>query len=405
MTYLQLVRTHPRYLAYGFTHYFYSFIGQTFFISLFVQSITDDLGWKNSLFASIYSAATLASAFLLPQIGKGIDRFRIRYISTAVAVLIIIGCLLLSFSNHWIIFFLGLLAVRMGGQGIMTLIGATSVGRYFTSDRGKALSLSVIGVSAAEILIPGVAFWLIQQYGWRFTWLIIIITLLVVFLPLVWNLVNRHDAFQKATTLRFYPQERERQSKNGFTRAQVLSDPGFWLLLPVVLFVPFFATGLFINQNLLVAAKSWPAGWIAFGFSGFGMAKVLASFTTGGIIDRFSARQVIPFTIIPILIGTLVLNITADHWLGFFFMCLAGLSGGMLTVTGPALWAERYGQLHLGAIKSMVSMFIVLSTAAAPIIFSYFMADQSGLTLLLWGILAIGITCVFLAMISIKQYS
>jgi len=36
MTMRQLIQAHPRYLGFGFLHYFFSSVGQTFFISLFV---------------------------------------------------------------------------------------------------------------------------------------------------------------------------------------------------------------------------------------------------------------------------------------------------------------------------------------------------------------------------------
>lgn len=53
MTMLQLLRTHPRYLTYGFLHFFFSSVGQTFFISLFVVSVTARMGWEEGTFAAL----------------------------------------------------------------------------------------------------------------------------------------------------------------------------------------------------------------------------------------------------------------------------------------------------------------------------------------------------------------
>jgi len=83
MTMLSLLRQHPRYIGFGFLHYFFSSVGQTFFISLFVASMTDRMNWEDGTFAALYSGATLLAAFSLPFIGTQVDRLRVRYVSTA----------------------------------------------------------------------------------------------------------------------------------------------------------------------------------------------------------------------------------------------------------------------------------------------------------------------------------
>ena len=107
----------PRYLAFGFLHYFFSAVGQTFFISLFVASMTEQMDWADNTFATIYSAVTLVAAFVLPVIGKQIDRTRVRYVSTITALLLLAGTLVLSFSQELALLVVGLFVVRLGGAG------------------------------------------------------------------------------------------------------------------------------------------------------------------------------------------------------------------------------------------------------------------------------------------------
>lgn len=388
MNYFQLIRRYPRYLAYGYVHYFFSFVGQTFFISLFVEYINKDFGWENTLFASLYSAATLISAFLLPRIGRFIDALKIRYISTAVALWVIFGCLCLYLANTWWMLFIGILATRMGGQGIMVLIGATSIGRYFTNNRGKALSLSIIGVSTAEIGVPVLAVWLISLLGWHFTWIIVLGLIIGVFLPLIWFLIPLSDDFQqvKPSDSKAMVTPQAQSAVMDVNRGEVLKDSRFWAILPVVLFMPFFITGILFNQNLLAQAKGWPLTWLGICFSAFGIMKIITLFSIGGAIDKFSARQIVPLTLIPVMIGTIALNLSNNPMVGFVFMAFCGLSGGAITVSAPALWPELYGQRHLGAIKSMVSMMIVLAAALAPVIFSL-MKTGPQISFFLWGLI------------------
>ena len=367
MNLLTLLRHHPRYLAFGFLHYFFSFAGQTFFIGLFVAAFGQRLGWDNTTFAQVYAGVTLTSAFLLPQIGKLIDRFPVRYVSTVTATAIAIGGSLLATQSAWPLFTLGLLLVRMGGQGVLTLTGATTIGRFFVAGRGQALSLSIIGVSVAEILLPPLFVGLLLVIGLTGTWLLIAGCLLGVFVPAVWLLIPRRDAFQTAAGVA----QQSESEQQAYSRRQVLRDRRFYAFLPAILFPPFFLTGTFLNQNLIAASKGWTLAWIAWCFSAFGISRVAAIFGTGTLVDRLGAQAVVRFFLLPVIIGTVLLAYWSAPAAGMVFMALAGVSGGAAGVTGPALWAELYGQRYLGAIKSMVAMVTVFASAIAPPIFSY----------------------------------
>ena len=172
MTMLSLLRQHPRYLGFGFLHYFFSAVGQTFFISLFVASMSERMSWEDGTFAALYSGATLLAAFSLPFIGTQVDRLRVRYVSTATALLVVAGCLILGFTRNIYLLAAGLFVVRLGGQGVLTLIGSTTIGRYFEEGRGKALSASIIGISVAEVLLPSGVVYLLEQQGYGTVWLI-----------------------------------------------------------------------------------------------------------------------------------------------------------------------------------------------------------------------------------------
>ena len=62
----------------------------------------------------------------------------------------------------------------------------------------------------------------------------------------------------------------------------------------------------------------------------------------------------------------------------------------------PALWADRYGPRYLGSIKSTVRLFVVVASAAAPILFSFGLG--MGLTAWLSILIGYGLFCVALAL-------
>ncbi|WP_116127160.1 MFS transporter [Lewinella sp. IMCC34183] len=393
-----LTRANGRYLGFGFLHFFFSFVGQTFFISLFVARMTERMEWADNTFAALYSGVTLVAAFVLPVIGKQVDRLKVRYVSTVTAACLIVGTLLLAFSQHIALIVAGLFIVRLGGQGVMPLIGSTTIGRFFDRRRGRALALSIIGISAAEVILPPVATYLMLSSGYRAVWLMAACAVAAVFVPLVWLLVRRNDDFQKAETVADAQQRRdpEAETAESWTRTQVLRDRRFRLVLPIVLFVPFVFTGLVFNQSVIAEQRGYTAETMAYGLSAYGLVRVVFLLFGGDLVDRIGPAYLLRYVLLPVIAGLLVLLTVEASWSVPVFFALMAVSGGMDSVNTPALWADRYGPRYLGSIKSTVRLFVVVASAAAPILFSYGLGW--GVETWLYFLIAYGVFCVALAL-------
>ncbi|MGB3801946.1 MAG: MFS transporter [Lewinella sp.] len=393
-----LTRQNGRYLGFGFLHFFFSFVGQTFFISLFVARMTERMDWADNTFAAIYSTVTLAAAFVLPVIGNQVDRLKVRYVSTVAAAFLLIGTALLAFTDHIALLIAGLFIVRLGGQGVMPLIGSTTIGRYFDKRRGRALALSIIGISAAEVLLPPLATYVMTSYGYAPVWLMAGCGVLFIFVPLVWLLVRRNDDFQKATTVAEAQQKRDpgAEEVTSWSRGDVLRDRRFQLVLPIVLFIPFVFTGLVFNQSVIADQRGYTAETMAYGLSTYGLVRVIFLLFGGDLIDRVGPTRLLRFVLMPAVAGLLVLMLVEATWAVPVFFGLMAVSGGTDSVNTPALWAERYGPRFLGSIKSTVRLFVVISSAAAPILFSYGL----GWSMRGWLIILViyGLVCIALAM-------
>ncbi len=365
MSYFQISKNHPEILGYGALHYFFSAIGQTFLISVCVPYIQADLELTSLGFSNRYAIATIASALTLPLIGGWVDRAKLTVVSLLGGLGLIVACCVMFLSSRLPVLLPGLFLLRFFGQGGMILIGSTAIAKFFTKNRGKGLSLSSMGLSIAETFMPIVFISLIGIMGWENAWLCLGAGAALIFIPATLLLIRNHhpDATEETST--------ESKSTSDFTRRQVLKDPYFYLLLPVMLFLPFFITGIFIHQNLIAEAKGWSMDWMAATFIGFGVTKVLMSFIGGSLIDRFTARRVFIFYLLPVAIGLLVLNIGEHKVFALIYMCLLGMTASLGTLTGVAIWAEMYGAKNLGAIKSMITMIMVVSTALGPIVIGW----------------------------------
>ncbi|SDK69209.1 Predicted arabinose efflux permease, MFS family [Catalinimonas alkaloidigena] len=371
MSYRSLLIATPRYVGYGFLHYFFSSLGQTFLISLYVPSFNQAFHLNNADFSWLYAVATLASAFTLPTLGSGVDRYRLRYVSLANALVMMAFCLLLSFATNTLMLGVSLFGLRLTGQGMMVLIGSTAVARYFEKDRGRALALAAVGISAGEALLPVSLATLLEVVAWQSSWQFLALATLVVFVPAVLGLVGARHPFQTAAL----PPGTPDAPAQGMSRRQVLGDLNFYLLLPAFVFVPFFITGLFIHQNLIADAKMWSMEQMATGFVAFGVVRIATYFVAGPLIDRFSARRLFVFHLVPMALGLLVLGGVDQAWGIGLYLSLAGISASVASLTGVAMWAELYGTRHFGAIKSLVTTLTVLASALGPIVLSELLAQ------------------------------
>ena len=170
-------------IIFGFIFTFFSSFGQSFFLGIFNPSIRNELSITHGQFGSIYASATLASSFILIWVGKKIDDIDISKFAFFVILLLGFSCFFFSKISSISFLFVAILLMRFSGQGMMSHTATTTISRYFTKSRGKALSSGWFGLSAAEFILPVLMVYLLTIMEWQNIWIAISIIVLI-FLPL-----------------------------------------------------------------------------------------------------------------------------------------------------------------------------------------------------------------------------
>ena len=171
-------------IIFGFIFTFFSSFGQSFFLGLFNESIRNELNITHGQFGSIYASATLLSSIILIWVGKKIDDFDVLKFSFFVISLLAISTFTFSKINSVAFLFVAILLMRFSGQGMMSHTASTTISRYFTNTRGKALSTGWFGLSTAEFLMPVTIIYALTIMDWRNIWIIISVAI-ILFLPMV----------------------------------------------------------------------------------------------------------------------------------------------------------------------------------------------------------------------------
>jgi len=372
-------------LGFGFVTVFWGNLGQSFFISWFGAGIQQSFTISAADYGLLYAVATLCSGLLIMALGAHIDRLPLGLFTALVAGGLMLASLLLSQVNTLLMFGIALFLLRLCGQGLMPHTAQTTMARHFQHNRGKALSVSASGVPFGEVLLPTLAVALISAVGWQQSWFWLALSIPLLYGPLSLVLLR------KSAAQRVLPLATAAGTASHFSRRHVLADKRFWLILPALLAGPFMLTGLFIQQQYLLAEKGWTTALLASGFVLYGIMHWLSAMWAGALVDRYSARRLVRFVMLPLFFSLFALAMLEGSWLALLFMALLGLAIGSAHPVFSALWAEVYGVSHIGAIRSLATAIMMLATAAAPWIFGLFidhgMAGEQFFSLLALAVL------------------
>jgi len=355
-------------IIFGFIFTFFSSFGQSFFLGIFNTSIRNELSITHGQFGSIYASATLLSSFILIWVGKKIDDINIFKFAFFVTLLLSFSCFFFSKISSVIILFIGIFLMRFSGQGMMSHTATTTLSRYFTKSRGKALSTGWFGLSAAEFVLPVLMIYLLSIINWQDIWFYISI-LILLFLPILSFILIKNLNFDSREEL----SENERHETNikNWTRSEVLKDYRFYIICMNMLAMPWIATGVFVYQSFILSSKGWGSYIIAQSFMVYSIASVITLFLSGFLIDKFTSRKLLIYMNIPLLLSAGVLFYFKSPISSFFFLGLIGISNGLANVLGSSTWAEIYGVKHIGSIKALTTALMVFATAFGTALFGF----------------------------------
>ncbi len=360
-------------IVFGFIFTFFSSFGQSFFLGLFNSSIRETLSITHGQFGTIYASATLLSSFLLIWVGKKIDDINIFRFAFYVALLLSFSCFLFSKISSIIFLFISVFLMRFSGQGLMSHTASTTITRYFTKSRGKALSVGWFGLSTAEFILPVLIVYLLTMTVWQNIWISISI-LTLIFLPLASLFLIKNLNFDSREELD--SKDLEKKEIKQWKRAEVIKDYRFYIICLNMLAMPWIATGVFVYQSFITESKEWGSFVIAQSFMAYSILSVIALLGSGFLIDRFTSRKILIYMNIPLLLSALVLFYFNNPISSFVFLGLIGISNGLANVLGSSIWAEIYGVKYIGSIKALTTALMVFSTAFGTALFGLLIDNE-----------------------------
>ena len=354
-------------ILFGFIFTFFSSFGQSYFLGLFNSSIRETLSISHGQFGTIYASATLCSSLLLIWVGKKIDDVNIFKFAFFVTILLSFACFFFSKITSIFLLFIAIFLMRFSGQGMMSHTASTTISRYFTKTRGRALSISWFGLSSAEFILPVLMVYLLTILDWQNLWLIFSITVLIVLPISSYLLIKNLNLDSRETESEDIKEIEIKQWK----RVEVIKDYRFYIISLNMLAMPWIFTGFAVFQSFIQTSKGWGPYVIAQSFMSYSILSVLTLFLSGFLIDKFTSRKLLIYMNIPLLLAVIVLILFDTSITAFIFLGLVGISNGFANILGSSTWAELYGVKYLGSIKALTTALMVFATAFGTALFGF----------------------------------
>jgi MFS family permease len=358
---LAFVRENGRWLAGGFLLTLFSSFGQTFFIGLFGNDLRQTFDLTAGGFGGIYMVATLLSAASLPWLGRTLDIAAGWKVTAFTIPALALACVLMGSAESIVALTTALFMLRLFGQGMMTEIALTEIGRWFDANRGKAMAWVTPGFQIGNAILPVVAVGLAGLIGWRGVWIAAAALLVVI----AWPALIALSKVERAPQAKDVSSSQPRTARD-WTRGEVIRDPILYILLAGTLAPPFIGTTIFFHQGYLIALRGYDPLVFASAFPVMAGTTIVFGFICGYLVDRFGALRVLPLFLLPLAIASLAGGLITPVWGIYVFMLLLGVSNGFTQTLLGALWPEVYGTANLGGIRAITVSAMVFATALGP---------------------------------------
>ena len=361
-------------------------------LSIFLKPITEELGVTRGAFSLIRTFEIGVAALIVPLLGSWIDRYGGRGILVLGVLMEGAGLLLSSLVQNFWQFVVVRCSLVIAGEALLgSLVINVTIAQWFVRKRGHAMAIANLGTGVAKLSIPLVAAYLFVLIGWRGTWAVFgLIAPAIVVLPALIFIRRRPEDMgllpdgespsHHAETARSAVATATTKGNSpdvSWTRAEVLRDPTFWLLVITFGIASVGIAGLNLHIFSFVTDIGYSPLIAASFMSTIALTQLASTLVWGAFADKFDIRKVsfIQFAIQGAGLVLMVSSTDIRLVYGGFFLYGTGLAGSF--VLREVIWANFFGRTSLGTVRGL-SLFFSHLFAASGAPFFGFLHDRTG---------------------------
>ncbi len=370
-------------------------------LGLFFKPLKGEFGWSYTQIATVQTISRFVEAGTAPLIGPLVDRFGARTLLPVGALIAGTALVGVTFVDSlWQFYLVRGFVAAIGFTLMGNLVTSVAINNWFIRMRGRALAISNTGSSISNVIMIPVAVYVIAEFGWRemfwifaiFTWVVVLApsTILIRRRPEDMGLrpdgVEHDDPIESPTpaasgtagyAVPVPAQRAEPMPEPLWTRREALKTPTFWLIAGCFAIASFAFQGINISLAPYLQDLGYEEAFLVAALTTRAIVMAATLPAVGVLAERASIGPIRAMPFVLQGIGSTLFFFADNVYLLFLALIVYGMGITSLGVTQEVLWANSFGRLSLGSIRSagFVITFGVGSTG--PIVMNY-IRDELG---------------------------
>jgi MFS family permease len=354
---------------YGNGIYYYGF-------STFVKPIVKELAWSMTVVSGAFSIYRLEAGIAAPIVGYLLDRVGPKKLVFAGGLIMGSGFIYLSYVNTALHFYIAIITISCGWSACSgAAVCNPLLGKWFIKKRGHVIGTYNAAIGLAGLLVPGVAY-LIGQYGWRSTLLMMGPLTWFVVLPLSFFLKHSPEQCgllpdgEPPTLVVDHDQRMGKEAEAvevDFSLRASMATSAFWILTVCFFMHQITQATVFVHLIPYLVDLGIDPTSAASVISLMVLISSAGRYGFGWLGDRFDKKYLLiilfmmqPIAIFSLLRAHFLMNVIP-------FVLLYSISYGGLIVVRATITGDYYGRMHYGKIFGTTQGFSTFGGIAGPI--------------------------------------
>jgi MFS family permease len=339
--------------------------------TVFVVPMERELGWTRAELSGAFSVALLVVGVAGIFVGRWLDKHGSRLLMTVGSILASLLVLAWANVNNLLVFYLIWAGLGLAMSAVLYEPAFAVIAVWFRQKRGRALTILTFLAGFASVIFLPLTDWLISSFGWRTALLILAIILAVSTIPLHALVLRRKpedlgllpDGEIISPTATASPPAEE----ISLTPRQAMQGSSFWWLTLSFGLNTLLVVAIGVHLVPYLHDLNYDSGFAAAMVGLIGVTALPGRLVFNILAERFS-RSILTSLIFASHTLSLLILILVPNVLGIWlFVILYGAGFGAITPMRAGLVAEMYGRKFYASISGVISLFVTLARAIAPL--------------------------------------
>jgi MFS family permease len=333
---------------------------------VYLHILTGTKPWSTSLVSGAITVFYVTSALLLIPVGGMIGRYGPRPVFTSGALALAAGVVGIGHAEELWQVYAGFLVAGTGWACLSTTAVATALAPWFERYQGRAISIALLGASAAGVVGVPVLLFGIESIGFGMATTIAALATLFVLIPLCGLLLKR-----RPRDIGMLPDGAETESvaaiESGseWSRKDALHTPALRGVMLCFGIGMMMQIGFLTHQVTLLSPILGTSG-TATTVSATAVAALIGRLVLARFVDRINARKAAFWVLVLAAVSFVIMALFLTPAALVGGSVVFGLTIGNVTTLSPIIVRREFGAASFGAIFGIASCGIQLGTSLGP---------------------------------------